>query len=1034
MKTMMQTLKMMLMAAIICCSTTSAMAQNNFTITGKIILGGSGGVGVPNWQVKVVELSTPASTFSTTTDLNGNYQIVVPNGANIGSNRRWEVSTFDSCSLVLRKDTVQNSQGSVISAVVNFELNQCQNNICGIGWQYTQSNQAVTFFSSAFGATNGTMRYFWNFGNGHTSTDKNPIHTYLPGRYKVCAWVFSKSAGNDFCIKFFCDSVFVNSTSTTCNALLPNYTYQVSGFTTAFNNTTQSAHPNDMLYTWKFGDGTTSNDKNPTHTYTVANTYNVCLIAKDLVNNCIDSVCKQITISSVPTCNANFGIISSTPNTIGLVAPATVTFKDSSVSNTPGTGIATWLWKVNGNNVATTQHPSYTFTQPGTYTVCLVITTTNGCTDDFCKQVTVLAPTSCTTNFSYTATTNNAVQFEALNNANAVSYQWSFGDGSGGTGRTPLHTYTAPGTYYVCVSAAYSNGCTAHYCDSVYVNNTPIGCEANFNFTTTAANLFVYAFADASITNSLNNPITAWEWQIDNTVKSTQQNFTYTFTTSGTYLVCLKITSLNGCTDTYCKTITVGHNVNCDANFTAAQFTGIANKIQFTNTSLPSPPIAGTFFYWNFGDGSPVVQDVNPSHTYNQPGVYTVCIYLFNQNVQCYDTICKSITVGNTNTNCVASFIYTVNGSMVTFNNTSTPGFNTTSYFWTFGDSTTSTDKNPTHTFANPGTYQVCLTMISGSSNCTNSVCHTIVIGQNSSLHCISGKIFKGTPNTVAHPARVVLIYHDDVQGTLTAVQYAVTGQNGGYEFCNVPNGKYLVKAFLTPNDPQYGSYMPTYYGNSLFWNYATSVMVTQNVQQIDIWLIAGANNGGPGFVGGYVSQGANKQQSPGDALQDVQVMLLDMFDNPVQYIFTDEAGRWIFDNVAYGTYQVYAEVPGKETIPYIVTIGEQQPSVDNILLLVESEQVISSISELHDILNSGLSIFPNPTSDRIYIETNLQQQAAINISLTDITGKVIVHEIANISAGNAKHGINITNEKSGMYILKVEHNGFSKIFKLMKY
>jgi hypothetical protein len=88
----------------------------------------------------------------------------------------------------------------------------------------------------------------------------------------------------------------------------------------------------------------------------------------------------------------------------------------------------------------------------------------------------------------------------------------------------------------------------------------------------------------------------------------------------------------------------------------------------------------------------------------------------------------------------------------------------------------------------------------------------------------------------------------------------------------------------------------------------------------------------------------------------------------------------------------------------------------------------------MQDILSSGLSIFPNPTSDRFFIETNLQQQANLNISLTDIAGKVIIQEVANISAGNAKHVISIANEKSGMYILKVEHNGFSKIFKLMKY
>src|SRR5690606_8095380 len=202
---------------------------------------------------------------------------------------------------------------------------------------------------------------------------------------------------------------------------------------------------------------------------------------------------------------------------------------------------------------------------------------------------------------------------------------------------------------------------------------------------------------------------------------------------------------------------------------------------------------------------------------------------------------------------------------------------------------------------------------------CSSNICHTIVIGSNTNLFCITGTVAMGTPNSVAYPATVFLIYNDTAQGTLTSIRSVQTGPNGRYEFCNVPMGVYLVKAALSAGHPSYHNYMPTYYGNSLFWNYATSVALSQNQSQIDIWLIAGQNPGGPGFVGGYISQGANKTGSFGDPIAEVPVLLLDMFDNPVQYIYSDENGRWSFDDVAYGTYQVYAEYPGKETVPFIV-------------------------------------------------------------------------------------------------------------------
>jgi PKD repeat protein len=367
------------------------------------------------------------------------------------------------------------------------------------------------------------------------------------------------------------------------------------------------------------------------------------------------------------------------------------------------------------------------------------------------------------------------------------------------------------------------------------------------------------------------------------------------------------------------------------------------------------------------------------------------------------------------------------------FDNNSLPAFNTNSYFWNFGDNTFSNDANPSHTYSAPGTYNVCLTMIDNQNACTDVVCQTIVIGQNSSLFCVSGKVFKGTPNSPAFPATVYLIYNDTALGTLTAIRYATTNAQGGYEFCNVPQGRYLVKAALTPNSPSFANYVPTYYGNSLFWNYATQVLLNQNAQQIDIWLIAGNNQGGPGFVGGFVNQGANKMQSPEDPLQDVQVMLLDMFDNPVQYIFSDADGKWSFSDVAYGTYKVWAEVAGKTTIPYIVTIGEQTPSLDNIQLYVETEQVISGIENQNILEQAGISLFPNPAKNEVFVSMNLQEAAEVNISLTDITGRIINSEPVNMNSGLQQHKIDISQYAAGIFFVKIEHKGFSKTLKVMK-
>jgi hypothetical protein len=125
----------------------------------------------------------------------------------------------------------------------------------------------------------------------------------------------------------------------------------------------------------------------------------------------------------------------------------------------------------------------------------------------------------------------------------------------------------------------------------------------------------------------------------------------------------------------------------------------------FSNSSSGAPPLS---YQWNFGDGSGISTEENPTHLYNVEGAYSVTLTTTNDFSS--DTIVQSVYVG---LETVAGFVH--NGPIyawqtAVFTNSST-GSPPLTYLWNFDDGFTSTAENPTHFYADPGAYSVMLTV-----------------------------------------------------------------------------------------------------------------------------------------------------------------------------------------------------------------------------------------------------------------------------------------------------------------------------------
>jgi PKD repeat protein len=473
---------------------------------------------------------------------------------------------------------------------------------------------------------------------------------------------------------------------------------------------------------------------------------------------------------------------------------------------------------------------------------------------------------------------------------------------------------------------------------------------------------------------------------------------------------------------------------NCVAGFLANPSPN-TTLVNFYDISSPSSGSSITSWFWSFGDSATSTLQ-NPNHTYAQPGTYYVCLTI-TDNTSCSNTFCMPVVVSGIPQNtCHAGFnAIPVGGTLgVTFMNTSVstygPALHNVDYVWSFGDGTTataSTMANLLHTYPAPGIYYVCLTMqvtnaATSTVVCTDTWCDSVLVGSASPTGFLYGML--SANGAAAGASAVYLIQHNTLLGILTAVDTTLSIDSAGvtlYYFPNITPGNYLVKAAMLPSNPSYASNMPTYHASALYWNQAGTINVLPNgLTQANISYIQGVNPGGPGFIGGLISQGANK--GPGDPVTGVQVMLLDANngDQPVAVVYSDAAGVFGFTNIPYGTYKVYAEMINKTTVPVVVTIDATTPSTDGIQIVVGSSW-ISSISKAETFAAGVVgNIHPNPASGVCYLDIRAERAGIVELAVADLTGKVIRTQRVDLQPGLNKVKLDAETLGGGVYLVTV--------------
>lgn len=462
---------------------------------------------------------------------------------------------------------------------------------------------AVTFTELSTSGSGAIVSWAWNFGDGNTSSLQNPSHTYsAPGTYNI---TLTASNGTISVAEVKANYITVNP--------LPNVSFSTPPsscsvpYAPVFSSVTPA--PGTFSYNWNFGNGQTSTSQIPTNAnYTTVGTYNVGLTVTNTTTGCVNTFNQNISVFDY---NTNFSMGTDT-----ICALQNIVFQDLSSA-----GVNSWFWNFGNGVTSGLQNPSPIFPNAGSFTVTLTSqNTTVGCSDFHTQNVVVLAlPQPSFTASPLTGCDPLEVDFTNTS-AGIGTFNWNFGNGSTFTGQNPpTQTYSNTGTYNVILSQIDANGCVNSIVNSNYIVVSSLipnfeadvveGCE-----------ILEVQFTDLSTSpNSIDNPITGWEWDFGNGNTFSGQNPPLQMYPEGVYTVTLTVTTDGGCSETITLVDYIKVGIPPIVSFTYTPIIDCAKSdFEFTSTTVIPPGYdpADVSWDWDFGDDSGTSTEEAPTYTY----------------------------------------------------------------------------------------------------------------------------------------------------------------------------------------------------------------------------------------------------------------------------------------------------------------------------------------------------------------------------------------------------------------------------------
>ena len=413
-----------------------------------------------------------------------------------------------------------------------------------------------------------------------------------------------------------------------------------------------------------------------------------------------------------------------------------------------------------------------------------------------------IAPTA-NANGPYSAMVNAVINFSSVNSSDSdgsiISYAWDFGDGNSSTEANPSHSYNQAGTFTATLTVTDDGNSTGTSSATVTITSDNSTTELNnnssvSNLSASAGQWLFYTLSvpqgatELSISTSGGNGDVDLYTQIDSQpttnsyhcrpyVGGNSESCTEAAPQAGIWHI-----GLYGYNDFDGVTLSVSYNednTNNEAPVAVINGPYAASEnqvINFSSAGSNDPDGTISTYLWNFGDGNSSSQ-ANPSHSYASAGNYTV-------------TLTVTDNLGSENTASTTAQISTVNQApTVVINGPYTGEQNTAisfssngtydadgsiaTYLWSFGDGTTSSQANPSHSYSTAGDYSVSLT-VTDNEGLTNSATTTASVSGDDIV-----TLSNGDSLAISGQQDQQSLYQFDVPSDATSLSFRITGGSG---------------------------------------------------------------------------------------------------------------------------------------------------------------------------------------------------------------------------------------------------------------
>lgn len=579
-----------------------------------------------------------------------------------------KINPYRTITLTIVTDTCKSTYSQTINII---DLSPVVQQNCAAHFKYFESARdsvsGIAVVNFVNGSLGNKLQYLWQFGDGTTSTEKEPVKKFSLKQfeYKVCLTITSA----DSCVNTFCDVVYLQKSIVEPPKCFVDFGYNkiadsISATQRYILSFYYKSYPEAKEWYWDFGDGTTSNEPNPVHEYKSPLNANlidavpfrkVCLTVLT-VDGCKVQICHEVNVSDnyqnpEPACKAHFKYEVTKLDSVNKVA--VLKFYNGSSGND-----LKYLWQFGNGLTSNEKEPEVKISlAQSEYKVCLTVTGANNCTNSYCIPVypvphVITDPVlpACVADFGYnlkdilmSPLPSMVAEFYSKVYPQAKEYYWEFGDGATSSEANPTHIYIKKNDSLsvlnpyreVCLTVVTSDGCKVRTCKKVpvfgqIVPPAPEKCNAIFKYIFPTDLVSIPEVVMVKLMDVTEGEVAKRLWQFENGKTSTEKEPLVSFNIfQPVHKVCLTVTMKDGCESTWCSEVYVKNPVigplppvaACPYKIKIAggfpiQMSSCAGWASATVYNSDGKEVTPKIFSWSTGDTLANVKGLCPTKIY----------------------------------------------------------------------------------------------------------------------------------------------------------------------------------------------------------------------------------------------------------------------------------------------------------------------------------------------------------------------------------------------------------------------------------